>query len=113
MASCVPDADYASLSDAAFLLQVSQGTVAGTGVALVGNGILDLLEIKLKKKKKGCYQICVVVPHTPAGNAPPALWVMARRLFFSHVGPVWWFFIGREAAGVCAEEEQEHERRGL
>lgn len=52
MASCVPDADYASLSDAAFLLQVSQGTVAGTGVALVGNGILDLLEIKLKKKKK-------------------------------------------------------------
>lgn len=52
MASCVPDADYASLNDAAFLLQVSQGTVAGTGVALVGNGILDLLEIKLKKKKK-------------------------------------------------------------
>lgn len=52
MASCVPDADYASLSDAAFLLQVSQGTMAGTGVALVGNGILDLLEIKLKKKKK-------------------------------------------------------------
>lgn len=51
MASCVPDADYASLNDAAFLLQVSQGTMAGTGVALVGNGILDLLEIKLKKKK--------------------------------------------------------------
>lgn len=49
MASCVPDADYASLSDVTFLLQVSQGTMAGTGVALVGKKNLDLVKVKLKK----------------------------------------------------------------
>lgn len=61
----------------AFILQVSQGAVAGTGIALVGKEIVD------------CYQICVIVPHAPAVNVPPALWVMARRLFFSRVQPGW------------------------
>lgn len=36
----------------AFLLQVSQGPMAGIGIALVGKEILDLLKIKIKNKKK-------------------------------------------------------------